>query len=152
MEQVGQRQFHYAGLVPRLGALVIDFFVLSLVFFPITRIVKGAWLMSGGDHLWSVGWMITDPLCISFLGVIIAYFILLEGAFGATIGKRLLGLQVVRLDGARPGMKRAAIRNLLRAVDSLPAFNILGIILITTSPEKARFGDRVAKTRVIVRP
>jgi len=36
-------------------------------------------------------------------------------------------------------------------VDSLPALNILGVVLIATSPERARFGDRVAGTRVIIR-
>lgn len=41
------------------------------------------------------------------------------------------------------------VRNALRAVDSLPAFNILGAVLIRRSAERARFGDRVAGTRVI---
>lgn len=144
-------QLHYAGLGVRFAALVIDFFILSAIFFPVTRLAKGIWIMSGSDHLWGYGWLITDPLCLIFLVVIVLYFILLEGALGATIGKKLLGLQVVQVDGTRPGLKQAVIRNLLRIVDSLPALNILGVALILTSPEKARFGDRVAGTRVIIR-
>ncbi len=38
-------------------------------------------------------------------------------------------------------------RNLLRMLDGLPAFNIIGVVLILLSPEKARFGDRWAGTR-----
>ncbi|UCG61624.1 MAG: RDD family protein [Candidatus Zixiibacteriota bacterium] len=141
----------YANLGRRFWALVIDFLILSMIFFPVTRIVKGVWIMSSGDHLWGFGWLITDPLCLIFLLVIFLYFVVLEGTLGATIGKRLLILRVVRLDGTTPGLKRALIRNLLRLVDGLPAFNILGVVLIVKSPERARFGDRVAGTRVIVR-
>jgi uncharacterized RDD family membrane protein YckC len=46
-------------------------------------------------------------------------------------------------------MARSAARNVLRVVDGLPVLNVVGIVLILTSPEKARFGDRVARTRVI---
>lgn len=141
----------YAGLGRRFSALVLDFVVLSLVFFPVTRAVKGVWVMSPQDHAWGYGWFITDPLCLTYLAVIFLYFVLLEGAFGATLGKRLLSLCVVRPDGGSPGLVRALIRNLLRAVDALPAFNILGVILIATSPEKIRVGDRAAGTRVIIR-
>ncbi len=141
----------YAGLGRRFVALVIDFLLLSMVFFPVTRFVKGVWIMTAGDHLWGYGWFITDPLCISFLAVIVLYFVLLEGMFGATVGKRLSGLRVIHVDGGTPGVMRALIRNLLRAVDSLPALNIIGVILILTSPERARFGDRIAETRVILR-
>ncbi len=144
-------QLHYANLGRRFVALVIDLLVLSMIFFPVTRVVKGVWIMSSEDHLWGYGWLVTDPLCAIFLVVIVIYFVSLEGALGATIGKRLLGLRVVRVDGRDPGMMRATIRNLLRAIDALPAFNILGIVLIASSPERARFGDRIAGTRVIIR-
>jgi uncharacterized RDD family membrane protein YckC len=143
-------QLEYAGLGRRFAALVIDFIVLSLVFFPVTRLVKGVWIMSSQDHLWGYGWLVTDPLCIIFFVVIVLYFVLLEGAFGSTIGKRLSGVRVVGMDNQSPGMMRSAIRNLLRIIDSLPAFNILGMILIIKSPERARFGDRVAGTRAII--
>ena len=143
--------FRYAGLGRRFAALVIDIIALGLVFFPVTRIVKGTWVMGRGDHAWSHGWFVTDPLCLAFLIIILLYFIILEGIVGTTIGKRLTGLQVVHRDGTRPGLRRALLRNLLRVVDALPALNILGVILILTSPEGARFGDRVAQTRVIRR-
>lgn len=142
-------KWYYAGLGARISALLLDFFFLSLIFFPATRLVKGTWLMSSSDHLWSYGWFITDPLCLAFLGVIILYFICCEGLAGATLGKRLLGLRVVNESGERPGLGRALVRNLLRAIDALPAFSILGMILILRSPENTRFGDRVAGTKVI---
>lgn len=143
-------QHQFAGLGRRFWALVIDFFILSAVFFPVTRIVKGTWLMTGRDHLWNYGLFITDPLCLVFLAVILLYFVLLEGLWGGTPGKKLLGMRVIGPDSRNPGIGRALIRNLLRAVDALPALNILGVVLILTSPEKARLGDRAAGTRVVL--
>ncbi len=140
---------HYAGLLPRILALVLDVALLSLVFFPITRLVKGVWIMSQSDHQWNVGWLITDPLCLIFLAVIVGYFIILEAFAGATLGKRLIGIRVVDRQGEVPGLGPAIVRNLLRAVDALPAFSILGAVLIVTSRDKTRLGDRVAGTQVI---
>jgi uncharacterized RDD family membrane protein YckC len=127
----------------------VDFLLLSTVFFPVTRLVKGVWLMQPSDHRWVSGWFVTDPLCVAFLLAIFLYFSLLEGLAGATLGKRALGLRVVGPEARRPGLGRAVLRNVLRLVDALPALNILGVILISTSSERARFGDRVASTRVV---
>lgn len=141
--------YRYAGLWIRFFALSIDFVIFCAVFFPITKIVKGTWLMTPADHRWASGWFITDPLCITFLIIMIAYFILLEGFIGMTLGKMMLRIRVIDMDGNIPGLKKSIIRNVLRFIDGLPALNILGIVLIVTSAEKTRFGDRVAKTRVI---
>ena len=139
----------YAGLWERFLALMIDFLVFCAFFFPITRIVKGVWLMAPSDHRWSYGLFISDPLCIAFLIVMALYFVLLEGLAGATVGKWALGLRVVRAERGKPGLWKSALRNLLRFVDGLPALSILGAILILRSTERARFGDRVAGTRVV---
>ncbi len=77
------------------------------------------------------------------------YFVLFEAFPGATPGKRVLGLRVVRSDKSPVGLKRSLIRNVLRVVDSLPTLGILAAVLIISSRERARFGDRVAQTRVI---
>jgi uncharacterized RDD family membrane protein YckC len=139
----------FAGLWPRFVALLFDFLFLSIIFFPVTRIVKGTWVMGVSDHRWSSGWMVTDPLCIAFLGIIVLYFILLEGFAGATLGKLVVGIRVVSVDGDKPGLWRGFLRNILRVVDSLPVLNILGVVLILRSSERARFGDRIAGTRVV---
>jgi uncharacterized RDD family membrane protein YckC len=140
---------HHAGVWIRFAALFLDFLLLSALFFPVTRVVKGVWLMQPGDHRWNSGWFVSDPLCLGFLAVIFFYFSLLEGLAGGTLGKRTLGLRVVRPAGDRPGLGRGIVRNALRLVDALPVLSILGVLLIATSQEKTRFGDRVAGTRVV---
>ena len=144
-----QLQGRYAGFWKRLLALLIDLLLFSAVFLPVTRLLKGVWIMNATDHRWSRGLFVTDPLCIAFLGVMLLYFTCCEGATGVTFGKRLAGLRVERVGGGTPGLVRGFVRNLLRVVDGLPVFSILGIVLVLTSEEKARFGDRAAGTRVI---
>jgi uncharacterized RDD family membrane protein YckC len=139
----------YAGLGVRLLALVLDVLLLAAVFFPVTRLVKGAWVMTAADHRWARGWFVTDPLCLIFLAGMFLYFVLFEGLAGATLGKRALGLRVVSEGYGRVGLGQALVRNVLRVVDSLPALGIVAAILISSSHERARFGDRVAATRVI---
>jgi uncharacterized RDD family membrane protein YckC len=140
----------YAGLWPRFCALSIDTLLFCLFFFPTTKIVKGVWLMSPSDHRWVSGLFITDPLCVAFLIVMFAYFVVLEGLAGRTVGKWVMGLRVIAADGGgRPGLMKGLVRNLLRLVDGLPAFNIVGVALILRSKERARFGDRYAGTRVV---
>ena len=41
------------------------------------------------------------------------------------------------------------IRNLLRIVDGLPAFYIVGIVCIALTPNKQRVGDMAANTLVV---
>lgn len=139
----------YAGVAVRLSALALDVLIMSVVFFPVTRLVKGTWVMTASDHRWARGAFVTDPLCLFFLLVMFLYFVLFEGLAGATPGKRAFGLRVVGAHGGEAGPTAAFLRNVLRVVDSLPALGIAAAVLIASSPEKARFGDRVAETRVV---
>jgi uncharacterized RDD family membrane protein YckC len=139
----------FAGLWPRFLALLIDLLFFCAIFFPVTKLIKGVWIMNAADHRWSLGLFITDPLCVAFLAVMILYFVLLEGLMSVTLGKWVIGLRVEGIGRVKPGLIRGFLRNVLRIVDGLPAFSILGIVLILTSTERARFGDRIAGTRVI---
>lgn len=140
----------YAGVPIRYLAILLDLLVLSAVFFPVTRLVKGTWMMSASDHRWVHGWFVTDPLCLAFLAVMFIYFVLFEAFSGATPGKMAAGLRIVRPAGGRPGLTRSFVRNVLRLVDGLPALGILGAVLIATSRERTRLGDRLARTRVVL--
>ena len=144
-----QKNVRYAGLWSRFLALFFDFLLFCALFFPVTRLVKGVWLMSAADHTWNQGLFVTDPLCITFLFIMFLYVVLLEGLSGATFGKWIVGLRVVRVDGSAPGFTKGLLRNILRIVDGLPALSILGIVLIASTVEKTRFGDLIAGTRVV---
>jgi uncharacterized RDD family membrane protein YckC len=133
-----------AGVLIRGLALLFDLILFCIVFFPVTFLVKGVWLMTPGDHQW----IIFDPICAVFLVIIILYYVFLEGLLGFTVGKYILGLRILTTDYTKISLKQSFIRNLLRMVDGTP-LNIPGIILILRSPIKQRFGDRIAKTIVV---
>jgi uncharacterized RDD family membrane protein YckC len=105
--------------------------------------------MSPIDHQWAYGLFITDPICILFLGIMVVYFIVFEALFGQTIGKLIMGIKIVDKEGNSPGFRKSLIRNLLRVVDALPTLYILGSYLIYTSEKNQRYGDQIAKVRVI---
>ena len=126
-------------------AWLLDFLFLSIFFFPATYLYSGKWIMGPEEHLWGI----SDPICIVFLFIIFAYLILMEAYVGWTVGKRIIGIRVIDESGGKIGLSRSIIRNLLRFVDGLPAFSILGIVLIASSPRDQRFGDRIAKTYVV---
>jgi len=132
-------------VIRRGVAWLLDILFLSIFFFPATFLYSGKWIMGPEEHLWGI----SDPICLVFLFVIFAYLILMEAYVGWTIGKRILGMRVVDGSGEKIGLSKSIIRNILRLVDGLPAFNVLGIVLIAISKREQRFGDRIAKTYVV---
>ena len=78
-----------------------------------------------------------------------AYYILMEGYLGQTLGKMLLGIKVVREgSGGTPGLKAAAIRTVLRIVDGF-FFYIVAFIAVLASHKNQRLGDMAAHTLVV---
>jgi len=78
------------------------------------------------------------------------YFLFFELAMGGrSLGKRALGLSVLR-DGGRPlGLRGSMVRNALRVVDMLPANYLVGLVAMVVSPEGKRLGDIAAGTVVV---
>jgi uncharacterized RDD family membrane protein YckC len=91
---------------------------------------------------------------LAFLILQFLYFFIQEASTGKTLGKRRARLRVVQLDGTPPTPKQLAIRNALRAFDTLPMFYASGLISVSwTGPgRRQRLGDRVAGTSVVLEP
>ena len=71
---------------------------------------------------------------------------------GQTIGKRLLRLRVMDAQGLRLQFSQIVIRNLLRFVDFLPAFYLVGGLACLISRRAQRLGDFAANTIVVRNP
>lgn len=85
--------------------------------------------------------------------VTLSYSIVLEWAWrGQTIGKRLLRLRVVDVEGMRLRPSQVVVRNLLRAIDFMPAFYVVGGLACLFSRRAQRLGDIAANTVVIRLP
>jgi hypothetical protein len=79
------------------------------------------------------------------------YYAFFEWAWsGQTPGKRWLKLRVIREDGRPITFWEAAVRNLLRTVDMMPApFYSIGLISVFSTTRDQRIGDMVAGTVVV---
>lgn len=94
-----------------------------------------------GTFFHAVGWIATT-----------AYWLLRDGLFkGQSIGKRLMGLNVIMQPGkARCTFKASLIRNVLWVV---PVINVVmgltGLYYLFTDSAGRHWGDRLADTKVI---
>ncbi len=79
--------------------------------------------------------------------VFFLYLWLLEASFGATLGKAMVGVRVVRT-AKRNALAALAIRNLLRVLDGL-GFYLVGAVVAGCSNTHRRLGDICAGTTVI---
>jgi uncharacterized RDD family membrane protein YckC len=68
---------------------------------------------------------------------------------GQTVGKRALGIRVVRADGSPVGLYESAVRNLCRAVDFLPMAYAAGCICMLLTRQHRRLGDLLAGTLLV---
>ena len=85
--------------------------------------------------------------------VSIGYGITLEWYWkGQTIGKRVLRLRVVDDQGLRLQFSQIIVRNLLRFVDNLPIFYMVGGLACLISSRAQRLGDLAANTIVVWTP
>ncbi|WP_167085662.1 RDD family protein [Massilia frigida] len=68
---------------------------------------------------------------------------------GRTLGKRALGLEVVRSDGLPVGWRESTLRNLMLVADFLPVMYATGLVCMMFDLRFRRLGDIVAGTQVI---
>jgi uncharacterized RDD family membrane protein YckC len=90
---------------------------------------------------------------LSYFVISIGYGALTEWYWrGQTVGKRLLRLRVVDVQGLRLQFNQIMIRNLLRVVDALPLLYFVGGVTCLLNRKTQRLGDLAANTIVIHTP
>jgi len=135
-------EFPIAGLMSRLLAWLIDVVVSTAVAAGITL------------GIWLAGFLLPGlALALTFVVWFLAnwgYFLVCEYRMaGQTLGKKALGLRAIQESGVRLGFYHAALRNLIRAVDHLPALYLVGGSLALFSSKSRRLGDLAAGTLVV---
>jgi uncharacterized RDD family membrane protein YckC len=87
---------------------------------------------------------------IFFYFPVMFYSLLLESFFeGQTIGKRLLKMKVVKIDGYQASFGDYLMRWVFRIIDVNFSFGIVGLVAVVTSKKSQRLGDMTAGTSVI---
>jgi uncharacterized RDD family membrane protein YckC len=130
----------------RIGAAAIDIALVWIAFI-VVLFIFGEKRGGSGAH---TVWRFKDNSGYVLFGLLVfAYYWRTELAWGATLGKRWLGLHVVSEDGTPPTPRAILMRNLLRIVDGLPAFYLLGFVVAMSNERRQRVGDLVAHTTVV---
>ncbi|MFC1823353.1 RDD family protein [Thermodesulfobacteriota bacterium] len=137
--------FHLASPVTRFLAWGIDF----LCIIALSKMI--------GAVMGIIGIMSRDIASafsvLSFFIVSIGYGIVMEYYWrGQTLGKRIFDLRVTDEQGLHLRFSQVVIRNLLRFVDNLPLFYLVGGLSCLISPRAQRLGDIAANTIVVQNP
>lgn len=144
-----------AGPVPRAFAYFIDFLIRIALFLIIGLVVMLTTGAFGG-----IGMEIGSGVFLLFLFFLEwGYYVVCEAKWGASPGKRALGLKVVRTSGVPIGWGAAVLRNLLRSVDgqfwigigpvSVIPTGLLGLGSALMTRKFQRIGDLLADTVVV---
>lgn len=129
-----------ASLKKRIYAFLIDFAVVASVFTA-AALISSLFSSIGG------GGFRLDLNVILFVLVFWVYSTLLEGFVGQSLGKRLMKLVVVRVDGKRMFYDHAAVRNFGKIFVILPFDLLVGRRL--KDKRFIRYFDKFAGTMVI---
>lgn len=131
------------GPIPRFFAFAIDLCIRGIIIFALSilSIPLGSGGMGGGFFL-------------IFLFVIEWLYPVLFEVFsrGQTPGKKLLKISVIKDDLSPVTLGASMVRNLLRTVDFLPLFYLVGLVTMLSNQRFQRLGDLAAGTLVISVP
>lgn len=129
-----------AGFWIRFGAFLVDFFFI--------------WIISA--IVLTIPMLTTDfpfkyemtSFSLSFYLLIWLYFWLFTGLKGQTPGKMLVGIKVLNRDGQVPGLRRAALREIVgKLLSALALF--IGFLSMAWDEQKRGWHDKLAGTYVV---
>lgn len=134
---------YYVGFGPRLGAMLIDlFFTIVFPIVALAALITRGPRTSVGDQLGQYAFV----ACLSLL-VFATYHVIQIALWGQTLGKALMGIRVVALDGSVPGVGRALVRVFGYGCSSLLAG--WGFLMCALDPKRQALHDHLAETVVI---
>lgn len=114
----------------------------------------GGLCLEAGSEIQVITESEAQSLSLMFYGVFGLFglldLVVLQGLTGASVGKLITGLRVVRPDGSKAGIGWAALRWVLLFVDALCCF-LPGAVLVFSTKGHRRIGDMAASTFVVAR-
>ena len=132
----------------RIVAVILDtilIFVISLAIFLPLSLFIGFFGALGSFPSFFFG-----PVTLITWLFWLLYFTYFESTTGQTLGKQVMKIRVVdetTMQHLDFGM--SLVRNILRIIDWLPLFYLIGFLLIATNQKKQRIGDMAARSIVV---
>ncbi len=152
------RSLAAAGFWARLGAYLVDHFLIGMVVFAV-------WSLMAGSQQWKFSFptqikteaefqaFVNQLVVLSYQTAFIYYPFFLfydvffNGRYGATPGKMAIGARIIKVDGRRIGYETAFLRWLASRLGEAVFF--LGYLMMIFQPQKRALQDYLAGTRVV---
>lgn len=131
--------YHTAGIGHRIIAYLIDAVITYAYVFL-------ALFLIGSIGSSDAGLAMIIVLALPFIGYHLICEVFLEGQ---SIGKRIIKIKVVSLDGGQPTLGAYLLRWVLRLVDITLLSGLVALIAIAASKHDQRLGDLAAGTTVV---
>lgn len=112
----------YASFFERFAAVLVD----SVLLIAVNLVIKNE---------------------MAFFLVSTAYFVWMNGAYGATVGKMVMGIRIVKENKAKINYSDAMLREIVSYLSFIVLF--IGYLVVIWDPKKQAWHDRLAKTVVI---
>ncbi|KAF2516892.1 RDD family protein [Flavobacterium salilacus subsp. salilacus] len=140
--------FNAASLGERILAYLLDLviwiaysIIIYRIVFPLTNLDDFA----AGLDPWSERTIYT----VFFLPIMF-YAITMESLMeGQTLGKRIMKIKVIKIDGYQAGFGDYLMRWILRIIEVTPPFSFISVIVMLANKNTQRLGDMAAGTAVI---
>lgn len=134
-------EYELAGLRDRFLAMFIDWMIMGVLVSVVTTVVLT--ILPSGDGFEDLGLYIVVPFLMFYT---LVSEILMDGQ---TLGKKALGIKVIKQSGTSPSIIDFFLRWVLRPIDIYFSAGVLGGILISSTPSKQRLGGLASNTAII---
>ncbi|MBS1562673.1 MAG: RDD family protein [Bacteroidetes bacterium] len=139
--------YELAGVLERIGAYIIDAIIMGafmVTFMIVASVLRAAGNVDGGA---------SESLMIAIFGAIVLTFLyplIAEATMnGQTLGKRAVGIRVVRQDGSAATFANFVIRYLLGILENGITTGAISVCSIMITKNRQRVGDLAAGTVVV---
>lgn len=135
-------EFEAAGIGNRTMATVIDYGIIIAYVMISIVLIQGLENVAGGVEFNSLMYLLLIPYLL--------YFPVSEIFFnGQSIGKKMSGLKVTKLDGTTPSLGDYAIRALFRLIEIDMSLGLIAVLTVLIRGKGQRLGDIAANTTVV---
>ncbi len=138
--------YELANVRDRLLAFLLDFFMIYGLYY-ILLIFTVSVLR---NIIWNSGFLLAFLIYLFPIFLFLFYNFAFEVILhGQSLGKRMMGLKVVRLDGKEPGLTDYLLRSVFYLIDVVLCMGVIAALLIGTTASHQRLGDMTAHTTVV---
>ncbi len=132
-------EYELGSIGDRLLGYLIDAGIIIAYIIILVTILN--FLSFGRANMWFLLLMFLPVMLYSLISEIVLS--------GQSIGKKVMGIKVISLDGNQPSFGQYLMRWLFRLIDFLLMSGLVALIAIAISRKKQRLGDLVAGTVVV---